>query len=106
MTGGGICIPLQPAECGNLPTRKIKNFPIRDSMKLQFRAEFFNAFNRPQLGTPDGTITSFDLNQLGTFGTISNTIADNHDIQFGLKLVFLNTIPPRAFRGARTSTCD
>ncbi len=57
-------------------------------MKLQFRAEFFNAFNRPQLGTPDGTITSFDANQFGTFGTISNTIADNRDIQFGLKLVF------------------
>jgi hypothetical protein len=57
-------------------------------MKLQFRAEFFNAFNRPQLGTPDGTITSFDPNQFGTFGTISNTIADNRDIQFGLKLVF------------------
>jgi hypothetical protein len=56
-------------------------------MKLQFRAEFFNAFNRPQLG-PDGTITSFDPNQFGTFGTISNTIADNRDIQFGLKLVF------------------
>jgi hypothetical protein len=31
------------------------------------------------LGTPDGTITSFDPNQLGTFGTISNTIADNRD---------------------------
>jgi hypothetical protein len=31
------------------------------------------------MGTPDGTITSFDPNQLGTFGTISNTIADNRD---------------------------
>jgi hypothetical protein len=48
-------------------------------MKLRFRAEFFNAFNRPQWGTPDGTITSFDPNQLGTFGTISNAIADNRD---------------------------
>jgi hypothetical protein len=48
-------------------------------MKLRFRAEFFNAFNRPQLGTPDGTMTSFDANQLGTFGTNSNTIADHRD---------------------------
>jgi hypothetical protein len=45
-----------------------KNFPIHESIKLQFRAEFFNAFNRPQLGTPDGTITSFDPNRLGPSG--------------------------------------
>jgi hypothetical protein len=57
----------------------LKNFPIHESMKLRFRAEFFNAFNRPQLGTPDGTMTSFDPNQLGTIGTNSNTIADNRD---------------------------
>jgi Two component regulator propeller len=52
------------------------------------RAEFFNAFNRPQLGNPDSTITSFDPSNLGSFGNITNTVADNRDIQFGLKLVF------------------
>jgi carboxypeptidase family protein len=65
-----------------------KNFPIHESLKLQFRAEFFNAFNRPQLGNPDGTITNFDPANPGSFGNITNTIADNRDIQFGVKLVF------------------
>jgi carboxypeptidase family protein/TonB-dependent receptor-like protein len=65
-----------------------KSFPIHESLKLQFRAEFFNAFNRPQLGTPDGTITSFDPANPGSFGNITYTVADNRDIQFGLKLVF------------------
>jgi len=65
-----------------------KSFPIHESLKLQFRAEFFNAFNRPQLGTPDGTITSFDPTNLGSFGNITYTVADNRDVQFGLKLVF------------------
>jgi len=45
-----------------------------------------NAFNRPQLDNPDGTITSFRAP--GSFGNITDTIADNRDIQFGLKLVF------------------
>ena len=51
-------------------------------------AEFFNAFNRPQLDNPNGQITNFDPAHPGGFGQINNTVADNRDIQFGLKLVF------------------
>jgi hypothetical protein len=58
-----------------------KNFPIHEDLRLQFRAEFFNAFNRPQLDNPNGQIG-------GSFGNITNTVMDNRDIQFGLKLVF------------------
>jgi hypothetical protein len=65
-----------------------KSFPIHEALKLQFRAEFFNAFNRPQLDNPNGQITNFDPANPGSFGNITNTIADNRDIQFGLKLVF------------------
>jgi hypothetical protein len=65
-----------------------KSFPIHEALKLQFRAEFFNAFNRPQLDNPNGQITNFDPANPGSFGNITNTVADNRDIQFGLKLVF------------------
>jgi len=33
-------------------------------------------------------ITSFDPTNLGSFGNITYTVADNRDVQFGLKLVF------------------
>jgi Carboxypeptidase regulatory-like domain len=58
-----------------------KVFPLRERMKLEFRAEFFNAFNRPQLANPNATIGD-------SFGQIQSTVADNRDVQFGLKFVF------------------
>jgi hypothetical protein len=58
-----------------------KVFPLRERMKLEFRAEFFNAFNRPQLANPDATIGD-------SFGQIQSTVADNREVQFGLKFVF------------------
>jgi len=64
------------------------DLPIRESLKLQFRAEFFTAFNRPQLDNPNGQITNFNPVHPGGFSQISNTVDDNRDIQFGLKLVF------------------
>jgi len=32
--------------------------PIRERVQLQFRAEFFNAFNKPQLGEPNSSVTA------------------------------------------------
>ena len=62
-----------------------KSFPMpRESMRLDFRAEFFNAFNR----------TRFGLGSLGlqsqTFGVLSQTDGDQanspRQIQLALKL--------------------
>jgi hypothetical protein len=58
-----------------------KVFPIHEQTKVEFRAEFFNAFNRPQLANPNATIGD-------AFGQVQSTIADNREIQFGLKFVF------------------
>jgi hypothetical protein len=46
---------------------------------IQFRAEFFNAFNRPEFGQPDRNFGS------GTFGQISYQANLPRQIQFGLK---------------------
>lgn len=54
----------------------------RENSLLEFRAEFFNAFNHPQFCDPDIEITSL------TFGRISCTSVAPRIIQFGLKFSF------------------
>jgi hypothetical protein len=55
---------------------------VRESTRLEFRAEGFNVFNSPQLGQPGLT--------LGTaqFGVISATARPNRQMQLGLKLLW------------------
>lgn len=50
--------------------------------KLQFRTEFFNVLNTPQFQIPNRT---FNTPQ---FGTITETIADNRDIQLALRFIW------------------
>ncbi|HXN46912.1 MAG TPA: carboxypeptidase-like regulatory domain-containing protein [Bryobacteraceae bacterium] len=56
-----------------------KWFYLHETLKLQFRAEMFNAFNHANFYKPDGNLTD------STFGVISATLPPR-DIQFGLKL--------------------
>jgi len=58
----------------------LKDFAIRESLKLQFRTELFNAFNQVNFNNPDGTVTD------GTFGVITGA-RDGRVIQFALKLL-------------------
>ncbi|MBL8177894.1 MAG: TonB-dependent receptor [Bryobacterales bacterium] len=59
-----------------------KEFAVREKMTLQFRSEFFNAFNRVQFGSPNTTVTS------NAFGTITSQANAPRQIQFGLKLLW------------------
>jgi hypothetical protein len=59
----------------------IKDSQIREGVSLQFRAEFFNAFNHANFGLPDIFLGS------PTFGRISSAQSPRR-IQFGLKLIF------------------
>jgi hypothetical protein len=54
----------------------------RENSFLEFRSEFFNAFNRPQFNDPDLEFTS------PTFGQISSTSVAPRIIQFALKFSF------------------
>jgi hypothetical protein len=58
-----------------------KDFTI-ERFTLQFKAEFFNLFNRTQLGSPNNNVQS------SAFGSITSTSAPARQIQFGLKLLF------------------
>ena len=58
-----------------------KNFKLAESATLQFRGEFFNLFNRVDLGVPNDDISS------PTFGQVQ-TAAPPRQIQFALKLLF------------------
>lgn len=64
-----------------------KNFGIYEDIKLQFRTEFFNIFNTPQLSVPNTDLGN--LNPTSGFGTIRGTQPfSNRQIQFGLRLEF------------------
>jgi len=52
---------------------------------VQFRAEFFNLFNRAQFGAPNGTCC---ISNNGNFGVVNNTVGNPRLIQFGLKFSF------------------
>ncbi|MGC1254763.1 MAG: TonB-dependent receptor [Candidatus Acidiferrales bacterium] len=71
-----------------------KQFRFTDRYSLQFRTEFFNAFNHPNFANPSANIAS-----PGSFGKVNNTLApilgtdsggpgDPREIQFALKLYF------------------
>ena len=59
-----------------------KEFPIKEGLKLQFRAECFNVFNHPQFDLPNAAIGA------GNAGTITSIVGTPRQIQFGAKIVF------------------
>ncbi len=59
-----------------------KNFAVTETNRLEFRAEFFNAFNHAQFDVPNTSIGNFAA------GRISATTASPRQIQFALKYVF------------------
>ena len=55
---------------------------LREGANVEFRTEFFNAFNHPQFGNPSTNVSS------AAFGVISTTSVNPRIIQFGLKVNF------------------
>jgi hypothetical protein len=59
-----------------------KNSAVGEYVNLQFRAEFFNIFNRANFALPNERITS------GSWGRIDRTTLTSRQIQFGLRIEF------------------
>jgi len=72
----------------NVDFTVVKTTAIKESMKLEFRAEFFNLLNHTQLGLPGRTIFDTLGNRAGNDGSINSTAIDSREIQLGLKFVF------------------
>jgi len=64
----------------NVNVSLVKSTAFSEHINLQFRAEFFNLFNHPNLNLPDNFLGS------PTFGVISSA-RDPRRIQFGVKLL-------------------
>jgi hypothetical protein len=63
-----------------------KNFKIRESQQVEFRAEFFNLLNHPNFGLPGGG-SAVPVDVPGG-ASITNTATDNRQIEFALKYTF------------------
>jgi hypothetical protein len=66
----------------NFDISAMKAFQLSERFVLQYRAEFFNLFNTPQLGLPNGAIGAPGA------GSITSTAGNNRQIQMALKLNF------------------
>lgn len=60
----------------------LKSTKIKENVNLQFRAEFFNAFNHPSFAAPDNVATD------AGFGQVSSQFNNPRLIQFSLRLNF------------------
>ena len=59
----------------------LRDFPIRDRLKLQLRAEAFNLFNHANFGLPGQVLGNAD------FGIVNSAAAPRR-LQLGVRLVF------------------
>jgi hypothetical protein len=111
----GVDFPCYPTSQGNLPRNALRafgvtqwdfavhrDFPIHESVKLQFRAEMFNVLNHPNFGPPVGDLTNSQfglsaqmLGQSLAGGNLGSgafsplyQIGGPRSIQFALKLFF------------------
>jgi len=68
-----------------------KQFSIREGMRLEFRAEAFNAFNHPQFCGPNNGTTSVSFDSSGkidntsNFAAITDTCINSREVQVALK---------------------
>jgi hypothetical protein len=82
--------PCNPARQGNLGRNALRgfgatqwdfgvhrDFPIHESLKLQFRAEMFNVLNHPNFGPPSGTLG------VGGFGVSTQMLGQSLSAGFG-----------------------
>ena len=77
----------------SLDTAVMKDTRITETLRVQFRAEFFNIFNHTSFNVPPN-LGVFILNPNGTstinptFGQLTSTATTSRQIQFAVKFLF------------------
>ena len=66
----------------NFDLSVLKDTRVREGMKVQFRAEFLNAFNHVLFSNPNTSVTST------AFGTITSEKGYPRRIQLGIKFIY------------------
>jgi hypothetical protein len=66
----------------NFDMSLFKDFPARENMKFQLRAEAFNVFNHPQFGQPSPSIGNAQA------GVINSTVGNPRQLQVALRFAF------------------
>jgi hypothetical protein len=79
---------LQGPDQKNIDISLIKFFPITERMKLEFRSEFFNAFNNVSFANPVAPNTDYAVLAAPYVGKVLQTSTGPRVIQFALKLNF------------------
>jgi hypothetical protein len=81
--------PLYGPRFVNTDFSLIKHFPLPyETMRLDFRAEFFNLFNHAQFYLPGASSQMQDVNATSSFGVVSGTVNNPRVVQLALKLNF------------------
>lgn len=70
------------ADWEHLDLSLFRTFPIREDLRIQFRAETFNLTNTPVWGTPVGNYSN------ANFGRVLSVSNSPRQLQFTLKLFF------------------
>jgi len=60
----------------------IKEYLVKEDVKVQLRAEFLNAFNHPEFNNPNVDPTSSEFGKVTSQGNLPR------NIQLGVKLIF------------------
>ena len=71
----------------NLDTSLFKRVALKETVNLQFRAEFFNVLNHANFDTPNPIIFS-GTGPNASAGVITETANRERQIQFALKILF------------------
>ena len=62
---------------------------FREGSQLEFRADFFNLFNRANFALPSlAVLNATNRRPIGTAGRITATVTSSRQLQFGMKLIF------------------
>jgi hypothetical protein len=69
----------------NVDASVFKEFPVKDTVHLQFRAEAYNLFNHPQFGNPSGNLDFLNPTAFSEISTLRNP---SRVLQLALKLFY------------------